>query len=238
MTGIMMMTGDPAGPPMPVGESIADVAAGLFASWAILAALLEREKRGRGRHIDLGMFDAMVALQPTSVVRYLATGEVPRRVGSRHPLSAPFGTFRANDEDIVITVLNGKLFAELARCMGRPELAQDARFASDAERLTHEAELRAEIEGWLAGLSAKEAVERLVAAGVPASRVASIADALASEQAAARPLLQSVTDPDLGALLLPEQPARFSGIRRGLTGRAPRLGEHTDEVLGRIAPRP
>jgi CoA:oxalate CoA-transferase len=238
MTGIMTMTGDPAGPPMPVGESIADVAAGLFASWAILAALLEREKRGKGRHIDLGMFDAMVALQPTSVVRYLATGEVPRRVGSRHPLSAPFGTFRASDEDIVITVLNGKLFAELARCMGRPELAQDARFLSDAERLTHEAELRAEIEDWLAGLSAKEAVERLVAAGVPASRIASIADALASEQAAARPLLQSATDPDLGALLLPEQPARFSGTRRGLTGRAPRLGEHTDEVLGRIAPRP
>jgi CoA:oxalate CoA-transferase len=234
LSGIMTMTGDAEGPPMLVGESIADITAGLFASWAALAALIDRDRHGRGRHIDLGMFDSMIALQPTSVVRYLATGVVPRRVGSRHPLSAPFGAYQASDEPIIIAVLNGKLFAELTRCMERPELAADPRFGSDAARLEHEAELRTEIEGWLAHLSAEAAVQRLVAAGVPACRVASIKDALGSEQAAARPVLQSASDPELGELLVPEQPARFSDVPRGRTRRAPRLGEHTQEVLRRL----
>jgi CoA:oxalate CoA-transferase len=235
MSGIMATTGDPSGPPMPVGESIADLAAGLFASWAVLAALVDRERNDRGRHIDLGMFDAMIALQPTTIARYLATGDVPKRVGSRHALSAPFGSFHARDGEVVIAVLNEKLFTELAGCMGRADLLNDPRFASDALRLTHEMELRCEIETWLADFSAPEAVDRLIAAGVPTSCVATIEDALQSAQVAARPVLQSVPHPGLGPLMVPEQPARFLDAPRGQSAAAPRLGEHTAEILGALA---
>ena len=230
MSGIMSITGETDGSAMPVGESIADVASGLFASWAILAALLSRNSTNVGRRVDLGMFDAMIALQPTAVARYLATGDVPGRVGNRHALSAPFGSFRAGDGDVVITVLNEKLFAVLATCMDRPDLLKDPRFSSDPLRLRHETDLRREIEGWLANLSVADAVALLVKAGVPAAAVATIKDALSSQQATMRPVLQSVDHPSLGLIEVPEQPARFSMAARGRTGRAPRLGEHQADI--------
>ncbi|MGH7068834.1 MAG: CaiB/BaiF CoA transferase family protein, partial [Acetobacteraceae bacterium] len=238
LSGIMAVTGDPDGPPTLVGESIADMAAGMFASWAILAALYERNRTGCGRYIDISMFDAMIALQLTSVVRWFASGEAPTRVGNRHPLSAPFGAFRARDREIMIAVLNAKQFELLLDVMGRRALLGDPRFASDSARLENEAPLRREIEDWLAGYSAEEAVAKLVAAGVPAGPVADIAEALASEQAVARQLLQRAELPEVGPFWLPEQPAHFLGALRGATGRAPQLGEHTAEVLARLADRP
>ncbi len=234
MTGIMAVTGDPSGSPMPVGEAIADISAGLFASWAILAGLVERQRTGHGRYIDVGMFDTMIAMQPILVARLIATGQAPRRVGNTHALSAPFGVFRAADGDFVIAVLNEKLFVALAGTIGRPEISADARFASDSDRLAHEGELRAIIEAWSSQRNAAVAVATLVAAGVPACEVQDIGEALASEQARARPLLQSVKHPALGELKVPEQPARFAGLQRGSGRPAPRLGEHTQEVLAEI----
>jgi CoA:oxalate CoA-transferase len=234
MTGIMAVTGDPDASPMPVGEAIADVSAGLFASWAILAALVERQRTGCGRYIDVGMFDAMIAMQPIIVARLVATGKAPQRVGNKHALSAPFGVFRAVDGEFVLTVLNEKLFAALAATIGRPEIASDPRFATDSDRRTHEAELRAIIESWSSQRNLADVVTLLMAAGVPASDVQDIGQALASDQVRTRPVLQSVTHPTLDVLLVPEQPARFAGVVRGSGRAAPRLGEHTDAVLAEI----
>lgn len=231
MSGIMAVTGEPDGPPTLVGESIADVAAGLFASWAILAALYERHTTGRGRHIDLAMFDAMVALQPLVVARYLATGEAPKRVGNRHPLSAPFGAFAARDGSFVLAVLNDKLFQRLAECIGAPEIASDPRFATDSDRLANEAALRAIIEGWSRQYSAREAVAALVAHGVPAAEINDMAEALASPHARARGLLQDVADARAGLNRVPEQPARFSGAPRGGLTAAPRLDGDRASIL-------
>ncbi|MDQ2084252.1 CoA transferase [Xanthobacteraceae bacterium Astr-EGSB] len=226
LSGIMHITGDPAGPPTMIGESIADVVSGLFASWAILAALHERERTGRGRHIDVAMLDAMMALQPLTVARYLATGEVPMRVGNRHPLSAPFGAYRASDRSFVVAVLNSKLFTTLAQTIGRPDMAEDARFATDPLRLAHEAELRAAIEDWAASLTAAEAVARLQAAGVPAAQVGDTASALAAAEMRGRPQTQVVARTADASFRVPEQPARFVGAPRGGGRPAPRLGEH------------
>lgn len=226
MSGLMAVTGDPSGPPTLIGESIADVVSGLFASWAILAALVERARTGRGRRIDVAMFDSMLALQPLIVARYLATGQAPLRVGNRHALSAPFGAFSARDGQFVLAVLNDKLFAALAKLIGQPELAQDVRFATDAQRLTNEPALKARIESWSGPLTASEAVGRLIAVGVPAALVMDTAQALASDQAGARPPLQDVAHPTLGALPTPEQPVRFAGATRGGSAPAPRLDEH------------
>ncbi|CUA85578.1 Crotonobetainyl-CoA:carnitine CoA-transferase CaiB and related acyl-CoA transferases [Chelatococcus sambhunathii] len=237
MSGIMAVTGEPDGPPTLVGESIADVAAGLFASWAVLAALHERHGTGRGRHIDLAMFDAIVALQPLVVARYLATGEAPRRVGNRHPLSAPFGAFAARDGSFVLAVLNDKLFQRLAACIGAPEIAADPRFTTDSDRLANEGALRALIEGWSRRLGAREAVEALVAHGVPAAEINDMAEALASPHAEARGLLQEVSDARAGMRQVPEQPARFAGAPRGGLAAAPRLDGDRAAILADLEDR-
>lgn len=231
MSGIMAVTGEPGNPPTLIGESIADVVSGLFGSWAILAALVERDRTGAGRYIDIAMFDAMMALQPLVMTRYLATGMAPQRMGNRHALSAPFGAFAARDGTFVLAVLNDKLFTALTHIIGKPELAENPRFASDSQRALNEAALRAEIEIWSRSLTASEAVSALIAAGVPAAEVMDTAQALASPQATARPLLQELAHPALGQISVPEQPVRFQGASRGGLKTAPRLGEHTQAAL-------
>jgi CoA:oxalate CoA-transferase len=234
MSGIMSVTGSPDGPPTLVGESIADVIAGLFGSWSILAALIERQRTGMGRHIDLAMFDAMIAIQPLVVARYLACGEAPQRVGNRHALSAPFGAFQARDGMFVLAVLNNKLFDILAERIGRPDLTGDERFGSDSDRLANEAALRAAIEGWSSTLTVSEAVTALVAAGVPAAAIQDMAEALTSPHAEMRGLLQDTWHPRLGAIRVPEQPARFSGVPRGGTVSAPGLNADRHEILAEL----
>jgi CoA:oxalate CoA-transferase len=205
-SGIMAVTGEPDRDPTLIGESIADVAAGLFGSWSILAALHERSRTGRGRRIDLAMLDAMIALQPLVVARYVATGQAPGRVGNRHALSAPFGVFRTADGPIVLAVLNDKLMGALSRLIGHPDLPSDPRFATDSARLAHEADLRAIIEGWALTRTRVQAVAELAGAGVPAAEIRNIAEALRSPATQARCVVQEVVHPRLGALMVRSSP--------------------------------
>lgn len=230
MSGLMAATGAADGPPTLVNEPIADVVSGLFASWAILAALYQREASGTGRRIDLSMFDAMIALQPLAVARTLATGTPPQRIGNRNPVSAPFGAFSASDCEFVLAVLNDKLFAALARLIGRADLIDDPRFASDAVRFENEAPLRAAIEAWSQRFTAAEAVETLVASGIPAAVVSDMGEALARAEGKRSKVLQTVAHPALGSIQVPDQPVRFEGLAAVGTRPAPRLGEHTDGV--------
>jgi len=233
LSGLMAMTGDPAGPPMKVGESIGDLAAGLFCSWAILAAIYERTQTGRGRQIDIGMVDSLVALLPTAVAQWMFGAVPPLRTGNRHPLSTPFGAFKAHDGHVVICVLNGSQFAALATCLGRPELSRDARFANDASRTRFEAVLRPMIEEWLAALTVAEAVQKLNQAGIPASPIEEPAAVFASGHVAERQLLSTVHHPILGPIPAMEQPAHFRGLPRGRQHCAPALGAHNRVVLER-----
>ena len=230
-SGLMSLTGQPDGPPMMVGEALGDLVAGLYGAWAVSSALYGRERTGRGCHIDLAMFDALLSMLPTGVSRYLATGEVPLRVGNRHPLSAPFGVFRTGDGHAAIAVLNEKLFEAFAATIGRPDLVGDPRFGSDPDRARHEAELRAVIEDWSRQLSTLEVVARLSAAGIPSAPIADIAAAVTSEQARARALFRADGD----APPLPEQPAHFSGVARGRAASVPKLGEHQAGILAQLA---
>ena len=229
-SGLMAMTGMPDGPPTLVGEAIGDIGAGLYGAWAVTAALWQRERTGRGCHIDLAMFDALLSLLPTGACRYLATGAVPMRVGNRHPLSAPFGAYRTMDGHAVIAVLNEKLFADFAATIGQPELASDPRYRSDSLRSDNEPSLRVYVERWTGARPTGEVVRVLAAAGIPVAPISTVAQAIDSELARERGLFrQGSTVP------LPEQPAHFSGSRRGRPVRAPRLGEHTHDILARLA---
>jgi len=234
MSGLMSVTGEPDGPPTMVGEAIGDVAGGLFAAWGCMVALFERERTGVGRHVDLALFDALLALTPTAACRHLIAGEGPTRVGNRHPLSAPFGVYRAGEGYFAVAVLNEKLFAIFAETIGRPELARNPDFATDELRRRHEPMLAEAIEAWAAELGAVEAVSRLTAAGVPASEIASVAEAWSSEQASVRGLASPIGHGALGMLMTPEQPVHFSGAPRGGRRAAPALNEHEAEVLREI----
>jgi len=227
MSGLMSITGDPDGPPTMVGESFGDLIAGLYGSWAVTSALWRRERTGQGCFIDLAMFDALFSLLPTNVCRYLATGQVPQRVGNRHALSAPFGVYRTSDGYVAIAVLNEKLFERFAVTIGQPELATDPRFGSDPERAANEPALRAAIEGWSSNLSSVEAAARLSEAGIPVARIMNVAEAVNSEQASERSLFRRGGP----SLPLPEQPVHFSGYTRGRPVSVPKLGEHTEEIL-------
>lgn len=234
MSGVMSATGSADGPPTLIGESIADVIAGLFGSWAALAALHERDRTGHGRRVDLAMFDAMLAALPLMTARTMATGRAPQRVGNRHPLSAPFGAFAARDGSFVLAVLNDKLFAKLARHIGAPDIVNEARFSTDAARVAHEAALRDIIEAWSGQLTIAEAVASLVSAGIPAAEIGTIADALASPHARMRGVLQTVDHVGCGTLQVPQQPSHFGGVPRGGIAAAPALDGHRAEILSEI----
>lgn len=234
MSGLMSVTGEPDGPPTMVGEAIADVAGGLFAAWGCMVALFERQRTGVGRHVDLALFDALLAMTPTAACRHLIAGETPVRVGNRHALSAPFGVYRACNGHFAVAVLNEKLFAIFAGTIGRPDLADHPDFATDALRRRHEPALADAIESWAAELDAADAVARLNDAGVPASEIASAPDAWSSDQAAARGLASAVAHPALGAVMVPEQPVHFGGAPRGGRRAAPALNEHATEILAEI----
>jgi CoA:oxalate CoA-transferase len=231
LCGLMENTGDPDGAPTMVGEAATDVLTGMFASWATLAALFQREREGGGQHIDVAMFDATLTFLVTSVARYLFTGKAPKRSGNRHPLSAPFGAFSASNGFYVLAVLNDKLFHSMLDAMSLSALKDDVRFKDDSSRALNEAALRAAVEGWSASRTVIEVVAAMNAVGVPVAPIATIADALASAQADARQVLRPVTHSRVADLSLPTQPAKFSGHAPAPIRGAPDLGEHSAEVL-------
>ncbi|MDD2703842.1 MAG: CoA transferase [Acidocella sp.] len=233
MSGLMALTGEAAGPPTKVGESVGDLAAGLFASWSILAALVERGRTGIGRRLDIAMVDSLVALLPTAIAQWMFGNTPPTRVGNRHPLSTPFGIYRAQDGFLVICVLNNPQFARLAVCMGRPDFAADPRFATDELRTEHEPALREAIEAWLTSCSVTQAAELLAAEGIPASRIAEASEVFEGAQVAARGLLPEIQHPSLGTIRTLEQPVHFSGLPRGQQRPAPALGQDGADILRR-----
>ncbi|MGO2035166.1 MAG: CaiB/BaiF CoA transferase family protein [Brevibacterium sp.] len=225
LSGLMSSTGFPGGTPTRVGESIADVSAGVFAAFGVSSALLHRELTGEGAHIDIPMLDVMLAMQPTNAAIH-AAGGTPARVGNRHPVSAPFDTYAAADGLIVIAVANDKLFAALADSLGRPELASDPRFVTDGLRSANDAELRAEIEDFTASRPVAELCVLFDGAGVPNSPVLDFAEAVEGSIAHDREL--TVTDERTGHSYL-RHPLLVDGVRPASALPAPLLGEHNAE---------
>ena len=234
MTGLMAQTGEPEGAPTMVGEAVADVAGGLFAAWGIMVALYERERTGRGRVVDVALFDALLSMLPTAGARVLMTGADPTRTGNRHALSAPFGVYPAGAGHFTVAVLNDRLFARFCAVIGQPGLAGDPRFATDESRRENEPALAEAIGAWAGALTAEQAVAALSEAGIPSAPLASVRAAWLSEQAEARGLASEVAHGRLGPVRLPEQPVHFSGVARGGRAPAPELDEHGAEIRARV----
>ncbi|WP_259400273.1 CaiB/BaiF CoA-transferase family protein [Roseovarius sp. SCSIO 43702] len=235
MSGLMDATGEPDGQPTMVGEALADVAGGLFAAWGTMVALFDRSRTGKGRHVDVGLFDALTSMMPTLACRTLMGGETPTRTGNRHPLSAPFGTYAARDGHFAVAVLNDRLFATFCDVIGEPDLTEDARFASDTLRRENEPALARHIEAWAGRHGTGEIVRLLADAGIPAAEIQSVAEAWNSQQALDRGLASDVEHPLLGRLRMPEQPVHFSGVARANRKAAPALNADAADILASIA---
>jgi CoA:oxalate CoA-transferase len=232
MSGVMSITGQPDGPPTALGESLADLWTGLFGSWAVLAALTARERTGRGERIDLAMFDSMLALQLTGLAQLEASGRAPSRVGNRHPVTTPVDTFATRDGHVAIVVTSDAQFARFCPLIRRSELAADPHFKDNAARREGNVALKAIIEEWSRGLTTDEAVAACHAIDIPAGPVWDLGQAAASDQAAARALVQEVPHPAFGTIGMVLQPARFGSEGVAPPAREPRLGEHNEEVFG------
>jgi CoA:oxalate CoA-transferase len=205
--GIMSITGRPDGEPTKPGVPVADLAAGLYAFGAIGAALHARASTGRGTYLDIGMFDATLSLLQGAALSYLATGEAPERIGNAHYSIAPFDTFACADRSIVICAANDTLFAKLCAAVGRPELAGDPRYRTNEDRLTARAEFKADLESTLRARAAEHWLKVIDSVGVPCGPINDVAEAVSSEQAAARRMVVRA-----GGLPLPGNPIKAGGI--------------------------
>lgn len=236
--GLMSITGQPDGAPgaepMKVGVAIADLFAGLYASNAILAALRHAERTGQGQHIDVALYDCQVAMLANQAMNYLVSGVAPTRLGNAHPNIAPYQVFAARDGHLVIAVGNDSQFASLARLIGQPELAADARFMSNRQRVAQREALVALISPAIARADMASWLEKLEAAGVPAGPIRTIDEVFDDPLTAARALTTPLSRADAEGKHIVNHPVKFSATPAQTRLDPPRLGAHTDEIIGSI----
>jgi CoA:oxalate CoA-transferase len=234
MSGLMAATGPAGGGGMRSAVSLGDLVPGLYAALGVVAALYERERTGRGRHVDVAMLDGLLSLLESVAMRALHTAEAIKPLGNDHALSAPFGTYETADGTLAIAIASDPLFERFAQALGHPEWPADPRFARDAERARHRDALRAEIEAALAPLSRAQALERLQTAGIPAAPILSVREALAQPQSLAR---EMVVEEEDGFRTL-GTPLKLAGSSLGRPRPAPALGEHDGLVERWLAEPP
>jgi crotonobetainyl-CoA:carnitine CoA-transferase CaiB-like acyl-CoA transferase len=219
MSGIMDLTGDPRGEPQKVGVAWIDVFTGLYGVIGVQAALIERERSGKGQHIDLALFDVGVAVLANQAMNYLVSGTSPARMGNAHPNIVPYQVFPASDGHVIIACGNDRQFSALCRVLGLDELANDARAATNPDRVAYRELVCAALTEATSCRSKSELIAALEGAGVPCGPINTVAEALADPQLEARQLRiapQSV--PGL------RTPLNFSRSSLSLDAAAPALG--------------
>jgi CoA:oxalate CoA-transferase len=211
MGGIMSVTGHTGGPPTRIGMSIGDIGAGLYTAVAVNAALFARAQTGKGSKVDISMFDCQLALLENAVMRYFVSGKPPGPLGARHPSITPFEAFDAADGHIIVAAGNDSLFVKLCGALGKPELAEDARFCTNDLRNQHVDALKAEIGAELKLKPVAYWCEVLDAAGVPAGPINTVDKAIAHRQAKARNMVVEIEDAVAGRMKLVGNPLKISG---------------------------
>jgi crotonobetainyl-CoA:carnitine CoA-transferase CaiB-like acyl-CoA transferase len=231
-SGLMHITGHDQ--PTKVGVAVVDVLTGMNAAVAILAALRRRDKTGKGEHIEISLLDTGLAALINVAQSALITGEEAQRYGNAHPHIVPYQTFEASDGWIAVAAANDGLYRRLCSAIGRPDLADDARFASNRGRVIHREELVALLAARFGERSTSEWISLLEAAGVPAGKVRGVLEAFTAAEAAGRAATTTVSHPMAGDLPLVASPIRLTQAALRQPSPPPRLGEHTAEVTASL----
>jgi crotonobetainyl-CoA:carnitine CoA-transferase CaiB-like acyl-CoA transferase len=235
MGGMMSVTGEPddapGGGPQRAGVPIADIITGMYASIAICAALAHRERSGKGQHLDLALLDSQIALLAYQNTNYFATGRPPKRIGNLHPNIVPYQPFRAADGDVILACGNDNLYRKFCDAAGCPELASDARFATNGKRVENRVELTRLLSDVFKKRTKAAWLELLEAAGVPNGPINDVAQVFEEPQVKARGIRLELPHGGGASLPLVASPMRFSDTPLEYRSAPPTLGQHTDEVL-------
>ncbi len=227
--GLYSITGTKDSGPLGAGTIISDLTTGIYTAYAILAAILQREKTGEGQYIDIAMVDCMISMLHTYVANYSANGIIPERHGNRDPISAPADCYTTKDGYVVMHAGEDKTYELLKKIVGDPRL-EDHKFDSHQGRVTHQEELEGYLHEWFAARTAEEAEQALVSGGVIAAVVHDMPRLFASEQVKARQSLVQMEVPGAGMCTFQGSPLKMSGAPVTYT-RAPKIGEHNEQVL-------
>ncbi len=242
MSGMMSITGRPdevpGGGPQRVGVALTDIFTGVYASTAILAALEVRHRTGEGQHIDMSLLDVGMAILANQAGGFLNTGRVPQRQGNSHPSLVPYQDMPTKDGAMLLAIGNDGQFTRFCEVAGRPELAQDARYASNTQRVLHRADLVPQLEAITRTRSTAEWIAALEHRAVPCGPINDIGQAFADAQVQARGLaieqprsVQAIAAEGVPTIRSVASPLRLSATPPVLHRAPPTLGEHTEEVL-------
>jgi crotonobetainyl-CoA:carnitine CoA-transferase CaiB-like acyl-CoA transferase len=227
--GIMGITGQPGGEPTKVGVAISDIVCGLFASNAIQAALYRRSATGEGTRIEVPLFESTLGWLANRGQEYLVSGEDTGLIGNAHPSIVPYQTFHASDKPLVVAVGNNTQFANLCRAIGRPELAEDERYATNPDRVSNREALISELQQEFSKRTADEWADEIRAAGIPSGPVNTLADVFADEHVLGSGMLQALDHPSAGPLEMVASPLIVDGEHLPIRHAPPTLGQHTEE---------
>lgn len=232
--GLMSVTGSSAdADPTRVGISIGDLAAGLYLAVGIVADLYAREHTNKGDRLDVAMLDCQVALLENIMIRYYATGEIPKPAGNRHASITPFGMYSSSDGHLIVCAGNEKQWGILCKVIGHPELEKNEKYITNDLRNENHDELYVILDAELRKKTTKEWIVILEEAGVPCGPVNNIKDVMENEQVLARDMVVTVDYPDIGPVKSPGNPIKTKSYEVDLNRLAPDLGQHNKEILGK-----
>jgi len=233
MGGVVSITGPdkPGSPPVRVGYSIGDMAAGLFTANGILAALIERGKSGQGQWVDVSMLDSQVALCENAIARYFGTGEISRPLGSRHPLSTPFQAYETRDKSIVVIANTEKLWASFCKAVGKEEWISGERYRTKVERLKNYEQFNAEMTALMKTRTYQEWADLFEIHEVMYAPVNTIEEVVVDPQVKAREMIVELDHPQAGKHRIVGTPLKFSRTPCKIDKGAPELGAHTYAIL-------
>lgn len=236
MGGIMDLTGNPDGEPQKVGVAYADIFTGLYGVIGILAALRRRDETGHGEQIDMALLDAQVGVLANQALNYFVSGNAPKRLGNAHPNIVPYQVFSVRDGHLIIAVGNDRQFGKLCKVLGRRDLAESASFSSNSARVAARDELVLLLSAEIDRFTRDDLLDALELEGVPAGPINSVADVFEDPQVLHRGLKVdlSASDAAAGSVASIRTPIRFSDSELTLDRAAPRLGEHTEEILAEL----